>query len=152
MRAVKRTDELESHDLPQLPRRWSSVRVGDVVERLTDGTHQPPKFTDAGIPFVVIGNISGDQINWSSVRKWVSKETYTAESKRLKPRKNDVLYTAVGSYGMAVLVPDDRDFMFQRHIAYLRPDPRIIEPQFLRYALISPGLKAQADRAARGVA
>jgi type I restriction enzyme S subunit len=80
-----------------LPLGWVTTKLEDIVERLTDGTHQPPKFTASGIPFVVIGNVSGDGIDWSSIKKWVSPSTYLSESKRLRPSRDDVLYTAVGS-------------------------------------------------------
>jgi type I restriction enzyme S subunit len=51
-----------------LPQGWTATKLGEVIERLTDGTHQPPKFTSSGIPFVVIGNVSGDRIDWSSIK------------------------------------------------------------------------------------
>jgi type I restriction enzyme S subunit len=143
----------QSTDGPmQVPEGWLIVRLADVVKRLTDGTHQPPTFTASGIPFVIIGNISGDRIDWTSIKKWVSAATYADESKRLSPLRDDILYTAVGSYGLAVRVLDDREFMFQRHIAFLRPDKRVIDPTYLCHALNSPSLKRQADRVARGVA
>jgi len=149
---AERDDAAEADEPWPLPEGWAFAKLGEIVERLTDGTHQPPKFESAGIPFVVIGNIKGHAIGWSSISKWVSLETYETEAKRLRPRKGDVLYTAVGSYGLAVNVADDRDFMFQRHIAFLRPYGEVIDPSYLSHALNSPLLKRQADSAARGVA
>lgn len=143
--------QLSSEDVP-LPSGWLKVRLEEIVDRITDGTHQPPKFVSAGIPFVVIGNIVDGQIVWDSVQKFVSESTYRNESKRLRPLPGDILYTAVGSYGLAVKVVDDRDFMFQRHIAFVRPRHEIIDPTYLCYALNSPTTKRQADRVARGVA
>jgi type I restriction enzyme S subunit len=64
--------------------------------------------------------------------------------------KGTVLYTAVGSYGFAAMVPDDREFAFQRHIAYITPDFARIDPRFLTSFLNSPLTKAQADRVALG--
>jgi type I restriction enzyme S subunit len=150
--AAERDDTVDADEPWSLPEWWAQVKLKDVVERLTDGTHLPPKFTDSGIPFIVIGNITNDAIDWKSVRKWVSNATYEIESKRLKPRRDDILYTAVGSYGHAVRISDDRDFMFQRHIAYVRPNSAAIDPGFLCYALNSPALQRQAHKAARGVA
>ncbi|WP_334361286.1 MULTISPECIES: restriction endonuclease subunit S [unclassified Bradyrhizobium] len=150
---VERVKDLAEAEGPwMLPEGWATTKLEQIVERLTDGTHQPPKFTASGIPFVVIGNVSGDGIDWSSISKWVSPSTYLSESKRLRPSRDDVLYTAVGSYGLAIRVLDDREFMFQRHIAYLRPDKALVDPTYLCYALNSPVLRRQADRAARGVA
>jgi type I restriction enzyme S subunit len=128
------------------------VKLSDVLHRLTDGTHQPPKFTTNGIPFVVIGNVNAHGIDWSSVKKWVSSATFEHEAKRLRATEDDVLYTAVGSYGLAVRVRDDREFMFQRHIAFLRPNKTLVDPKYLCYVLNSPALTKQADLAARGVA
>ncbi len=149
---AERDDAPEAEGPWPLPQGWGFAKLGEIVERLTDGTHQPPKFEKVGVPFVVIGNIKGHVIDWSSVSKWVSLDTYETEAKRLRPRRGDVLYTAVGSYGLAVNVADDRDFMFQRHIAFLRPNSEAVDPNYLSYVLNSPTLKRQADSAARGVA
>jgi type I restriction enzyme, S subunit len=152
MDAVVESVERDSDGPWVLPEGWATAILEELVERLTDGTHQPPKFTTSGVPFVVIGNIAGDRIDWSSIKKWVSFSTFLDESKRLRPQVGDVLYTAVGSYGHAVRVLDDREFMFQRHIAFLRPDKALIDAAYLSYALNAPALKRQADRVARGVA
>lgn len=136
----------------ELPNGWAVARLTDLAVKITDGTHQPPKFVEAGVPFVVIGNIRGDCIDWTSIKKWVNAETFAQESRRISPEIGDVLYSAVGSYGMAVEVKDDRPFMFQRHIAYIRPAPEIVNSTYLTRALASPICKEQADAAARGVA
>lgn len=135
-----------------LPDGWARVKLSDIAERLTDGTHQAPKTALEGVPFVVIGNIAGDRIDWSTVSKWVSPSTFANEAKRLRPLTDDILYTAVGSYGRAVRVLDDREFIFQRHIAYVRPNRSLVDPVYLCHVLNSPIVKQQADRSARGVA
>jgi type I restriction enzyme S subunit len=147
------TDTATGHDAShQLPKGWTEVRLQDVVEQLTDGTHAPPKFSTSGVPFIVIGNVRHGSIDWASVFKWVTRSTFENEAKRLCPRCDDILYTAVGSYGTAVRLTDDRDFMFQRHIAFLRPTKEIADARFLCHALNSPHCKQQADKVARGVA
>jgi type I restriction enzyme S subunit len=135
-----------------MPPGWVKAQLYEILDQLTDGTHQPPIFSTNGIQFVVISNINGVSINWKSVSKWVSQETYEREARRLRPRTDDILYTAVGSYGTAVRLSDDRDFMFQRHIAFLRPNTEVIDPNFLCHVLNSPVCKQQADAVARGVA
>ncbi len=118
----------DTASLEELPPGWAWASLHQVSERITDGTHQPPGFTDDGVPFIVIQTIRKGRIQWDNVRKFVSQETYQRETSRLRPSRGDVLYTAVGSYGTAVEVCDDRDFMFQRHIAHIRP---------LRFAITS---------------
>lgn len=131
---------------------WHSVRLEEVCVRITDGTHQSPRFEAHGIPFLVISDVVSGQIDWSGVSKWVDEETYEANTSRCRPERGDVLYTAVGSFGVAVPVDSDNRFMFQRHIAHIKPDVRQIHTRFLAHILNSPAIRALAERVAKGVA
>lgn len=132
--------------------QWSRTRLEDVCFRVTDGTHQSPRFEASGIPFLVISNVVSGEIDWSGVSKWVSEETYQTNTERCRPARGDILYTAVGSFGVAVPVETDRPFMFQRHIAHIKPDPSRVHTRYLAYLLNSPVMRATADRVAKGVA
>lgn len=143
---------VDTTGLPELPEGWCWASVEDVSARVTDGTHQSPAFTTSGIPFLVIANVIRGQIDWTSVGKWVSRETYEENTARCRPERGDVLYTAVGSYGVALAVDGDEEFMFQRHIAHIKPLGEVVEPSFLALVLNAPQSKARADAVARGVA
>ena len=135
-----------------MPNRWPTAKLEDVCVRITDGTHQSPRFESKGIPFLVISDVVSGQIEWSGVSKWVDEATYEANTARCKPERGDVLYTAVGSFGVAVPVETDQRFMFQRHIAHIKPDLRRMDTGFLAHLLNSPEFKALADRVAKGAA
>jgi type I restriction enzyme S subunit len=122
------------------------------VLRVTDGTHQAPQTQQSGIPFIVIGDVGAESIRWDRVAKFVSDDVYAALTKSLRPQRGDVLYTAVGSFGRAIEVTWAQPFVFQRHIAVIRPDPSRLLSRFLAQVLNSPEVFAQADRVARGVA
>jgi restriction endonuclease S subunit len=62
------------------------------------------------------------------------------------------LYSAVGSFGVAVVVDTDRPFSFQRHIAHIKPDNAKLESRYLAAYLNSPEGRQQSDKAALGVA
>jgi len=64
----------------------------------------------------------------------------------------DVLYTAVGSYGHSAVVETKVPFVFQRHIAQIKPKRECVNPHFLSALLESDALRRQADRVAKGVA
>ena len=119
---------------------------------MTDGTHQTPKFVASGVPFLVISNVVTGKLDWGSVHKWVTEKTYEECTGRCRPERGDVLYTAVGSYGVALVVDADVRFMFQRHIAHIKPDSRMMDPSFLAASLNGPALRRRADAVARGVA
>ena len=125
--------------------------LDEICEKITDGTHQAPNWSPSGIPFLFVSNIRNQKISFDTTN-YISSEEYSRLTKNTPIETGDVLYTAVGSYGHAAVVPSNRTFAFQRHIAHLKPKLSIVNPYFLSLALEAPGAKRQADREARGVA
>ena len=128
-----------------------TVALLDLCKKVTDGTHQSPKWTTKGIPFLFISNIVDGEIDYSS-QKFIDQATYDSLTKSTKIELNDILYTTVGSYGNVARVKSDQLFCFQRHIAHIKPDFDKINPKFLEKMLSSYGVRRQADRLVRGVA
>jgi type I restriction enzyme S subunit len=127
------------------------VLLGEICHRITDGTHQSPKWASEGVPFLFVSNVVKGQLTYST-DKFISEETFHTLTKRCPIETGDVLYTTVGSYGNAALVGSNTRFCFQRHIAHLKPNPDKINSRFLHVMLGTPSVKQQADSQARGVA
>lgn len=119
--------------------------------KITDGTHQSPKFTDNGIPFLFVSNIIDNEIN-SSTKKFISQEEHKILNKRTPIEIGDILITSVGSYGNAALVKTITKFAFQRHIAYIKPNKELINNIFLFETLKSSYTQFQIEKAVRGAA
>jgi type I restriction enzyme, S subunit len=130
-------------------KRWEKKQLKDLCDRITDGTHQPPPFVSSGVPFLFVRNIVSGRIDFN-VSKYVSLTTYEELTRRCKPVRNDVLYSAVGSFGVAVVVDTDEPFTFQRHIAHLKPKRDLINSRFLALYLNSSEGKAQSEAVALG--
>ena len=128
-----------------------TVALLDLCKKVTDGTHQSPKWTTEGIPFLFISNIVDGEIDYSS-QKFIDQVTYDSLTKSTKIELNDILYTTVGSYGNVARVKSDQLFCFQRHIAHIKPSFDKVNPKFLEKMLSSYGVRRQADRLVRGVA
>lgn len=126
------------------------IAVESITQHVTDGDHMPPPKADTGIPFIMISNIQGNEICWENTA-FVDKEYFEKIDCKRKPQNGDVLYTVTGSYGIPVLVDYNRDFCFQRHIALLRPNERILQ-KYLFYSLMSPDVFDQATKGATGTA
>lgn len=124
--------------------------LGEICVTVTDGDHQPPPQVPEGIPFLVIGNVRTGNISIAGCR-YVPAPYYESLELKRRPRRGDVLYTTVGSYGIPALVRDDQEFCVQRHIAILRPSAEI-EPAYLTHALRTSHAKRQADSFATGTA
>ena len=123
----------------------------DVCSIITDGTHQPPKFVDEGIPFLFVSNIASDVVDYET-NKFISAEDYEQLIRRTPIEIGDVLVSAVGSFGHPAIVRDGRPFCFQRHIAYLKPRHNLVDSDYLHAALLSDDAQRYMDRCAKGVA
>lgn len=132
--------------------KWEKVRLEDCCYSISDGDHQPPPKAQQGIPFVTISNINSmNQLDFSDTM-FVPKEYYQSLDEKRKVRKGDVLYSVVGSFGIPVLIKEERPFVFQRHIAILRPKEDIVDSGFLFYTMLNRDFYAKADAVAIGAA
>ena len=127
------------------------VPIEDLCLIITDGTHQPPKFQEKGIPFIFVSNLTDNKITYEA-EKFISDETYAELIMRTPIEKGDILLSTVGSYGHPAVVTEDRRFLFQRHIAYLKPKHELINSFYLHGALLAPDSQRQIDERVKGIA
>ena len=66
-----------------------------------------------------------------------------------KAKKDDILYSVVGSFGKPVYVDFDKQMVFQRHIAILRPK-RNVNARFIYYTMLNPQFYKLVDKLAIG--
>jgi type I restriction enzyme S subunit len=131
---------------------WEKVKLSELAKDITDGDHMPPPKSEEGFPFITISNINKQnrQIDFSDTFK-VPKEYFDKLKENRRPKKGDVLYTVTGSYGIPVLIEDDFEFCFQRHIGLIRPKENV-NSKWLYYWILSPNAFFQANDTATGTA
>lgn len=129
-----------------------TVRLSELATDITDGDHMPPPKSDDGVPFITIKNINKNSrtIDFSDTFK-VPLSYYKNLKGNRKPSIGDVLYTVTGSFGIPVLVEDEVEFCFQRHIGLVRPKVGI-SSRWLYFLLLSPQIVKQANAGATGTA
>ena len=145
----------ESHLQSVLTEAWPAgepVTLAELATDITDGDHMPPPKAPSGIPFITIGNVAkgNRKIDFSDTFM-VPREYFDALKPNKKPRVGDVLYTVTGSFGIPILVNEQRDFCFQRHIGLIRPKTDV-SSEWLFYLLMSPQIIQQAYAGATGTA
>jgi type I restriction enzyme, S subunit len=140
----------DTANLPGLPEGWVWASLQQVFSTITDGDHQPPPQMKTGIPFLVIGNVRTGVIDLADTR-FVSPEYYKAIGKERTPKKGDILYTLVGSYGIAVSIENEDKFCVQRHIGILKPC-KSTNISFFKHFLNSDYFFRQATNIATGTA
>lgn len=131
---------------------WDIKKLNECCISIADGDHLPPPKSEAGIPFVTIANVDSYNHFDFTDTMFVPQNYYDKLDNKRKAQKGDILLTVVGSFGIPILITDDTPFVFQRHIAILRPDPKVIDSRFLYYTMLSKSFYAQADAYAIGAA
>ena len=108
------------------------VKLNTVCE-IYDGTHQTPKYTNGGIPFVSVENID----DLYGTQKFISTEAYAKY--KIKPRIGDVFMTRItaGIIGKCTVVERNDDLAYYVSLALLRPNADILDSKYLKYYLES---------------
>ena len=127
------------------------VSMNDLCSIITDGTHQPPKFQETGIPFILVSNLSNNTVTYNT-EKYIDEETYNELYKRTPVEIGDLLLSTVGSYGHPAVVTENTRFLFQRHIAYLKPKREVVNSLYLHSALLTPDVQRQIEEKVKGIA
>lgn len=128
------------------------IKLAECCLSISDGDHQPPPKINKGVPFVTIANITRtNQFDFSHTM-FVPNSYYENLDEKRKAKIGDVLYSVVGSFGIPVLIKQENPFVFQRHIAILRPDIKQIDSRYLYYTMLSRDFYAKVDAVAVGAA
>jgi len=134
---IKRTRELEPlrnlQNLVDLPRGWEAICLGNAYD-VRDGTHDTPKYVDAGFPLITSKNLSSGYLSFADV-KLISERDHQQISERSRVDKGDVLLAMIGSIGNPVIVDTDRLFSIKNVALFKYYDRALSNPGFLRYFL-----------------
>ncbi len=133
----------------KLPEGWIEVKLEDISKQITDGSHNPPKAVDSGIPMLSARNIENDNITFDDVR-FIADEEFERENYRTKIETGDVLLTIVATIGRTAVVSDNSiAFTLQRSVAAIKP---LIHSKYLMYSFQSPFFQKQLTDNAKGTA
>jgi type I restriction enzyme S subunit len=126
------------------------VPLKRVSSKIADGSHNPPPKQASGVPMLSARNISEVGIAFDDFR-FITREAFELERKRVDLLPGDVLLTIVGSIGRAAVVPESsRQFAIQRSVAMIRP--RGLDSKFCMYQLRSDRVPKWLREHARGSA
>ena len=117
---------------------WQTQRLADVCEKITDGSHNPPKGVECSNYLMLSSkNVFDDNLHFEDPR-YLSESDFRLEDKRTGIKVGDVLLTIVGTIGRsAVIPPHTKKLALQRSVAVIRPEKESLSPRFLMYFFIS---------------
>lgn len=133
---------------------WRTSKLSE-ISLIGDGAHASLKRIESGIPYLTAKNITKAGIDYSNM-DYISEETYTKHFKEksnalTQPRKNDILYSIIGSIGGVYIVRDEI-IGISSSVAIFRSNSDIVIPQYLAYYLKSTTFDAQVQAIKGGVA
>lgn len=133
------------------PRGIKVVHLSEITTRVTDGIHQKPNYTEGGVPFISVKDITSGVLKFDKC-KFISVDDHKKFTKRCKAEYLDILYTKVGAtYGRPALVDTDMEFSLYVSVCLIKPERRLVDPFFLNAALGTTAIKSQADRKIKGI-
>ena len=133
-----------------IPDSWCWCRLGDILIKLTDGTHSTPKYTESGVPFISVKDISSGKLDFSNC-KYISETEHNALYERCNPEIGDMLLTKVGTTGIPVIVDTDKQFSLFVSVALLKFNQELLYNKYLLYMINSPLVQKQATENTKGV-
>jgi type I restriction enzyme, S subunit len=112
---------------------WDKCKLGEIAE-IIDSLHQTPKYSLDGYSMVRVTDIKKGYLNLKNTFK-VDETVFNLFSKNHMPRKGDILFSRVGSYGNTSIVMSDELFCLGQNTAFIVPKQN---PLYLYYFLNSP--------------
>lgn len=128
----------EDEKLFPLPKGWDFAYMQDLCYLITDGTHQTPKYTDGGRPFISAQCVKPFRFMPEFCR-YVSEEHYRLYIKNRKPEFGDILLSRVGAgIGEAAVIDSDLEFAIYVSTGLLKPHRDTVYSKYLELWLNSP--------------
>lgn len=130
---------------------YTTQKLETLANKISDGVHAKPIYTETGKPFISVVNINKGIINFDNC-KFVSEENYQKMIKSTHPEIGDVLYTKVGAtYGIPAYVDTRKEFCLYVSVCLIKPKRERIDGKFLALSMRMPYVKRQADKRIRGI-
>lgn len=113
-----------------IPEDWRVETLSNVCEKITDGTHDTPKPTTLGVPFLTAIHVKENRIDFESCY-YLPKSIHDEIYRRCNPQKNDVLMVNIGA-GVATSALVNVDYEFSlKNVALLKPSKQKIIGAYL---------------------
>ncbi len=116
------------------------VKLKDISLNITDGKHGDCDSQDnSGFYFISCKDIHDGKIYYNGARQ-ITEQAYLDTHKRTMLEPNDILITNSGTIGRMAFVkdiPETYRTTFQKSVAIIKPNQKIVRPSYLYYCLIN---------------
>jgi len=114
------------------PKGWEIKKLNNLCVKITDGTHHSPPVVESGVPYITAKHLKKTGLEFFKDPWYISEESHKSIYARCKPEKHDVIYIKDGATtGLAAINIYDFEFSMLSSLALLKPNTKIILPEFL---------------------
>ncbi|MBI0397471.1 restriction endonuclease subunit S [Cyclobacterium marinum] len=128
---------------------WEIKKLKEVCHKITDGTHQTPKYFNEGVIFLSSKNVTKGKIDWENI-KYIDEAQHIEMHKRVAPKVGDILLAKNGTTGVAAMVDKNVVFDIYVSLAHIRSLGEV-SPEYMLYFINSPLAKKQFNSRLKGV-
>ncbi|MBK5969834.1 hypothetical protein CCR91_13945 [Thiorhodovibrio winogradskyi] len=126
-------------ELPALPVGWTWATLMQATALVVDCHNKTAPYTTSGIRLIRTTNIRNGEMNFLEP-KFVAEATYERWSARCPPESGDLLITREAPMGEVCIIPDGVKICMGQRMMLIRTVPETMNPKFLLYSLMEPGL------------
>ena len=112
-------------------KRWQVKKLGEVCNKITDGTHDTPERLSSGVKFITGKHIRAGIIDYDN-SDYVLKEIHDEIYARCNPEYGDVLYTNIGANLGTAAINVVRYEFSMKNVALLKVKKDIINGYYLQ--------------------
>lgn len=127
---------------------WKNEELNSICD-VIDSLHKTPQYSTTGYPMIRVKDLYEGYFKISNPA-YVPEEVYEEFSKKYKPKLGDILFSRVGSYGIASFVNTSEAFCLGQNTVGISNFCEDVYNKFVYYSLISPNVKKQIEALVTG--
>ena len=116
--------------------------LSDICELVVDCEHKTAPTQEQGYPSIRTPNIGRGYFILNGVNR-VSEETYKLWTRRATPQGGDLILAREAPVGNVAVIPEGEQYCLGQRTVLIRPKKDIIEPNYLCFLLLSPGIQGE---------
>ena len=120
-----------------------------VCDFIVDCLHNTAPLEDAGYPSIRTPNVGKGRLLLDGVNR-VSEETYQLWTRRASPEAGDLILAREAPAGNVAIIKEGERVCLGQRTVHIRPNKRIVDPDFLCYLLLAPAQQGKLLSAETG--
>ena len=121
----------------------------EACELIVDCPHSTAKDEGAGYPLIRTPNVGRGRLMLDNVHR-VSESVYHKRNERAIPQENDLILAREAPIGNVALIRHGQNVCLGQRTVLIRPNSKLVDPEFLVYYLLSPCIQHILRNSANG--